>query len=485
MYLQVESKFFVYLFPTNLLNYYAMKKIVIVLIALSFTFTNAQNIGLEMFGSGFTRPVVITNAGDSKLYIAEQGGLIKILNEDGTTNNTPFINLSNRLESPNTRGGEQGLLGLAFHPDYASNGYFYVYYTDADDDSVIDRYQRNASNSNIGDPNTRLELLRFSQPFRNHNGGHIAFGPDDKLYIASGDGGSGGDPGNRAQNINLLLGKLLRLDVDIPSPYIPNDNPFVGTAGADEIWAYGLRNPWKFSFDSQTDDLWIADVGQLLVEEVNKISGNPSGANYGWPCFEGDDEFDNRECPNNNADLIFPVATYTHPNSETGSVTGGYVYRGSDFPALQGKYIFGEFVTNEIGVIDTDDATGNIDWLPPFFNGGVSAFGVDQDNELYVANYGGGIIYKVIDENVLSTPDLETNAISVYPNPAEGFINIASTKKIEEIAIYDLAGNLIQQNQFDQKDINRYNTSTLATGLYILKITDTNQNKLNRKLVIK
>jgi glucose/arabinose dehydrogenase len=238
-----------------------MKKILLLLTCLFAHVSYCQTIALNSFATGFTKPVDITHAGDSRLFVVEQTGRIKILNSNGTTNTTPFLNLSALIT---TSGGEQGLLGLAFHPNYAINGFFFVNYTRASDGATVIAKYTVSANADIANT-TGTVLLTIAQPFSNHNGGNIKFGPDGYLYIATGDGGSGGDPGNRAQNQNELLGKMLRIDVNstiAPFYTSPPTNPFVGVAGADEIWATGLRNPWKFSFDTANGNLWIADVGQ-------------------------------------------------------------------------------------------------------------------------------------------------------------------------------------------------------------------------------
>ncbi len=235
----------------------------------------------------------------------EQGGKIKILS-NGVINPVPFLDISGQISS----GSERGLLGLAFHPDYADNGYFYVNYTKQNGDTQVSRFTRDPANPDIADPTSELPIIGYSQPFANHNGGCLAFGPDGYLYIGSGDGGSGGDPGNRAQNINLLLGKLLRIDVDNPSGGnnygIPADNPFVGNPNAKgEIWAYGLRNPWRFSFDFTDNNLWIGDVGQGNIEEVDRTATTEAGFNYGWRCYEGSQPYNTENCPPQ-SELTFP-----------------------------------------------------------------------------------------------------------------------------------------------------------------------------------
>ncbi|NND89002.1 MAG: hypothetical protein HKM28_07130, partial [Flavobacteriaceae bacterium] len=243
-----------------------MKNIVTLLfILLQISVISAQDIDIELFADGFTDPVNLQNAGDNRLFVVEQAGLIKILNSDASTNATPFLDISGLVGS----GSEQGLLGLAFHPDYQNNGFFYVNFINTSGNTEVVRYSV-STDPDIADPSSALQIISYTQPFSNHNGGHLAFGPDGYLYIASGDGGSGGDPGNRAQDLTTPLGKLLRIDIDNTSGgnySIPNDNPFAGDPTlTEEIWAYGLRNPWRFSFDTMTSDLWIADVGQGEVE---------------------------------------------------------------------------------------------------------------------------------------------------------------------------------------------------------------------------
>src|SRR5690606_21188454 len=231
-------------------------------------------------------------------------------------------------------GGERGLLGLAFAPDYETSGRFYVNYTNPNGNTVIARYTV-SENPNVAN-STGTVLLTIEQPFSNHNGGSIHFGPDGYLWIGMGDGGSAGDPNNNGQNKNSLLGKMLRIDVSGESYTSPSDNPFVGTDGADEIWSYGLRNPWKFSFDRETGDVWIADVGQNAVEEINRQPSITEGINYGWRCYEGNSPYQTSGCAAQET-MTFPVATYNHPGGRC-SVTGGFVYRGENYPNLSGKY---------------------------------------------------------------------------------------------------------------------------------------------------
>jgi len=274
-----------------------MKKLLLSFFGFCCTVITAQTVGLQSFASGFSSPVEIAHPpNDARLFVVQQSGLIRILNPNGTINTTPFLTLTT---STILSGGERGLLGLAFHPNYATNGYFYVNYTRAGDGAtVIARYSV-SSDPNIADASSGTVLLTVAHPFSNHNGGSIKFGSDGYLYIGMGDGGSGGDPGNRAQNINENLGKMLRLDVDSASPYgIPATNPYVGIEGNDEIWAIGLRNPWKFSFNRLNGDLWIADVGQNAIEEINKVAAPlpNTGLNFGWRCYEGNVAYNTTDC---------------------------------------------------------------------------------------------------------------------------------------------------------------------------------------------
>jgi glucose/arabinose dehydrogenase len=302
-------------------------------------------VGLQPVASGLERPVGIANAGDGsgRLFILEQVGRIRIV-RDGELLSSPFLDISGRVGSS---ASEQGLLGLAFHPGYAENGLFFVNYTDQQGDTVVARFSVSAD-PNRADPASEAQILTLPQPAGNHNGGHLAFGPDGYLYVGTGDGGGAGDQYGNGQNGGTLLGAMLRLDVDGAQPYlIPAGNPFVDNpAVRDEIWALGLRNPWRYSFDRLTGDLYIADVGQNQYEEVNyQPADAPGGLNYGWPIMEGMHCFPaDRDCAR--AGLTQPVVEYQH--AQGCSVTGGYVYRGQEFPALTGIYLFGDFCSGRI-----------------------------------------------------------------------------------------------------------------------------------------
>jgi hypothetical protein len=351
----------------------------------------------ELVADGFAQPIYVTSAedGSDRLFVLEQGqnvggtktGNIRVV-EDGVVLPTPFLTLSGMASA-----GEQGLLGLAFHPDYATNGWFYVDYSRGDGDTVIARYQVSAGDPNVADAGSESILLTISQPFTNHNGGHLAFGPDGYLYVSSGDGGSGGDPGDRAQNVDLLLGKILRLDVDGGPPYgIPPSNPFVGTAGADEIWAYGLRNPWRFSFDRATGDLFIGDVGQNTIEEIDFQPAGLAGVNWGWRCYEGSNAFNLTDC-GDPEDYRFPILEYDHTLGC--SVTGGFRYRGP-WPSIESYYLYSDFCSGTIWGATTEDS---VSWSSSELADtafAVASFGEGDDGELFVVDRAGGAIYRVV-----------------------------------------------------------------------------------------
>lgn len=330
---------------------------------------------------GLLSPVDLQNAGDERLFIVEQHGVIRVFDEAGLRDE-PFLDLRDRVFD---EGNEQGLLGLAFHPSFVDNGSFYVNYTTGDGDTVIARFT--AGEGPTVDPATEKLLLTYDQPYPNHNGGGIAFGPDGMLYIGSGDGGAAGDPEERAQNLDTLLGKLLRIDVDGGDPYaIPPDNPFAAGGGRPEIWAYGLRNPWRFAFDPQTGDLFIADVGQNQWEEIDFLpAGAPGGANFGWDFREGFELFEGLTPPG----LVDPLAVYSH--SEGCSVTGGVVVRDPALPEWNGVYLYGDFCSGLIwGLVrDANGVWQNGVLFGTAFQ--ITSFGVGHDGRVYVLDRGGGV----------------------------------------------------------------------------------------------
>lgn len=358
------------------------------------TAPNASNVKLTPIVSGLIRPLYVTHANDdsNRLFLVEQSGKIWII-ENGTKLDQPFLNVSSLISQSALAAAytEQGLLGLTFHPDYARNGLFFINYTDTSGGTVVAGYNVSLSNSNIADANNAQIIFQIAQPFNNHNGGHMAFGSDGYLYISLGDGGSANDPLGAGQNTVFLLGSILRLDIDSSLPYaIPEDNPFVSNgAGAGEIWAYGLRNVWRFSFDRATDDLYLADVGQNLWEEVNFQSADSRGGeNYGWNVWEATHPFARGTATN----LILPFAEYNH--SLGCSVTGGYVYRGEAIPDLEAVYLFGDYCSGRVWASYRDR---NMQWnTNQFLQTGfqISSFGEDAVGELYIIDYS-GVLYRI------------------------------------------------------------------------------------------
>lgn len=338
--------------------------------------------------SGLQRPLDLQSArdGSGRLFVVEQPGLIRIL-QNGQLQAEPFLDIRDRVGS---QGNEQGLLGLAFHPQYSQNGFFYVNYTDRRGDTVIARFSAQSPSANQADSGSEQVLLQVDQPYSNHNGGQVSFGPDGYLYIGLGDGGSANDPQGNGQSTNTLLGKLLRIDVDNGERYaIPADNPFVSGGGLPEIWAYGLRNPWRFSFDRATGDLYIADVGQNIWEEINYLpTGSPGGANLGWDLREGAHPFEG-SVPDG-VQLVEPVAEYQHPVGC--SVTGGYVYRGQALPEFQGVYLYSDFCSGKVwGLLRLPDGSWQNQVL--FETGlNVSSFGIDEAGEIYLVDQSNGAI---------------------------------------------------------------------------------------------
>jgi glucose/arabinose dehydrogenase len=377
--------------PRSVTHPHSFVRALAVLLVLTLASGASAQRLVEVAG-GLTRPVSITHAGDGseRLFVVEQGGMVRVL-VAGELHAEPYLDLTRRTEAR----GERGLLGLAFHPRFAENGRLFVHYTDRSGTTIVSELRTPDPAAPRVDAGTERIVLSQSQPYANHNGGQIAFGPDGYLYIALGDGGSGGDPLDAGQDLSTWLGTLLRIDVDGGEPYaVPNSNPFVGNRSArPEIWAYGLRNPWRFSFDRETGDLWIADVGQNAVEEVNLQSASSRGGeNYGWRLMEGDRCF---QPPSGCQDgtLVLPVITYTHGSGWGRSVTGGYVYRGSELPDLVGRYVFGDFVSGRIFVAEGRDGGWTArPLLDPGFS--VSTFGQDEAGELYVAAYDSGRLYR-------------------------------------------------------------------------------------------
>jgi glucose/arabinose dehydrogenase len=349
----------------------------------------------SIISTGLVSPVdvVAANDGTNRVFIVQQGGTIKVYDNNFSVLNNNFFTISTNFAS----GGEQGLLSLAFHPDYENNHYFFVYYTNAAGGVNIDRLQTLATNSNQADASTRTNILSVSKPvlFGNHNGGKLNFGADGNLYAGLGDSGSSGDPGNLSQNGNNLWGKMIRINVDnfTTPPYytIPSNNPFVSNPNVlDEIFSLGLRNPWRWSFDRLTNNIWIADVGQNAKEEINNLTfTQASGANYGWRCYEGLSAYNTAGClPQNN--YVSPIFDYPHNNATGGfSITGGIVYRGTQYPAMYGYYICADFVSGNLWTINS---INNAVTFKPNVLTGISCFGELENGEMVALTLGGALL---------------------------------------------------------------------------------------------
>jgi glucose/arabinose dehydrogenase len=451
----------------------------------------------------FNQPVDIQNPGDgtNRLFVVSQPGRIYVFDIDqNTTEQKVFLDLTDRV----LYSGEQGLLGLAFHPDYKNNGYFYVDYTTSSPRrTVIARFKVSDSDPNVAVKDSELVLLEVNQPYTNHNGGQLRFGSDGYLYISFGDGGSGGDPQNHAQDLTSLLGKILRIDVDNHSDNlnysIPPDNPFKGnTSGAkEEIYAYGLRNVWRFSFDPPTERLWAADVGQDSWEEIDLIE---KGKNYGWHIMEG------FHCYNpisgcDTSGLTLPVWEYGHDEQGGSSITGGFVYRGNNASEIYGKYIYADYESKNIWALDYNGNSVDNTLLFPAAHS-VTAFGIDQNNELYFTDYSDGKIYKFKGTPVTKTgntllPDrfkLEQN----YPNPfnpeTEIKFQISEFTRVQ-LKVYDLLGRLVTTLIDEDKPAGIYtakfgkmsNTSNerIASGIYFYQLRAGNFISTKKMLLVK
>jgi glucose/arabinose dehydrogenase len=350
-------------------------------------------VGFELVAEGLTRPVQIVDANDEsgRSFIVEQGGTIRVLS-NGVVQDDPFLDISGQV----TSGSEQGLLSMALHPGFAENGTFFIDYTDLDGNTQIERWQVSGDDPNRANPESVQTIMTVEQPFPNHNGGLLLFGPDAYLYIGLGDGGSQGDPNGNGQDLSTLLGSILRIDVDSTSgdlPYgIPEDNPFVNEEGArPEIWLYGLRNPWRFSFDRESSDLFIGDVGGTAYEEVDLFPAGSDGRNFGWNIMEGPECYQGGECDQSGLEL--PIFAYTHDEGGC-SITGGYIYRGTEIPELQGVYLTADYCSGQLWGIGLNEGGEWVASAPIETGLNVSSFGEGANGELYVVDLSGGV-YRV------------------------------------------------------------------------------------------
>jgi glucose/arabinose dehydrogenase len=480
--------------------------LLLVCTAKSQSQNNLPQLGLEQFAQGFDAPMDIANCGDSRLFIAERLGKIWIVDSMGNKMDEPFLDMTDKVFTlyPNDYD-ERGLLGFAFHPKYPDSPYVYVNYTGHDSNSHISRYTLNPNNPNKVLKHSKYDIIQVVQPkgedFSNHKGGCLKFGPDGYLYTGFGDGGSADDPMNNAQNPRILLGKMIRIDVDHPDIIkgkhysTPADNPFVNVDKfKDEIWATGLRNPWRFSFDRKNGALWLADVGQNKWEEVNAVPGNSKGGkNFGWSCYEGTHNFKPDNCDANGTEYTFPIAEYKHSSDNCASITGGFVYRGSKFKKMEGKYFYVDYCTGRFStVFKYNDAWLNLFLLESTQYAFVT-FGDGHDGELYVADNVQGIIYHLVDSSSVqktAAGDAVTNLqIKLYPNPNKGQFSVelnASENQTYRIYISSLFGKeMMSETRNAVKGYNlwTFNAAQLQKGVYMLHI-QTGSGSVSRKFII-
>jgi len=447
-------------------------------------------IELESYATGFTRPVDIVHCGDSRLFIVEQRGYIWILDSLGTRLSTPFLNIDPRVRST---GNEQGLLGLAFPPDYAQSGVFYVYYTrDTDGATRVSRFSLLPGTPNEADPNSEEILLAQPQPYNNHNGGSLKFGPDGYLYIGLGDGGSGGDPQNNGQTKNSLLGKILRIDVNGTSPglayAIPPNNPFVGDSTfRPEIWSWGWRNPWRFSFDRLTGDIWVGDVGQNAREEVDFEPAGTGGRNYGWRCYEGLAQYNTNGCQPASG-YTAPVFEYANPALGR-SITGGFIYRGSQYPDLYGYYLFADYVSGRWWATNQNpDGTFSTALIGQFAANQYSSYGEDLEGELYVAALAQGAIYKIKSQTVSTATPPGVLQFSLAPNPTANTVRVRMELKNSErvtLGVLDARQSRVySKHLLGQRIDEEIDLSLLPAGTYYL-VVELESGNLVRPIVRK
>jgi glucose/arabinose dehydrogenase len=453
--------------------------------------TNAQSqVALQQFSTGYIRPLDIQNCGDSRLFIVQETGQLIICDSTGKRLAIPYLDISDRVLY---NGGELGLLGAAFDPDYANNGFLYVQYINKNSEIQISRFKRNASNLNKANASSEKLILTVSKPpFVSHNGGCIRFGPDGYLYIGLGDGRGEGDPYNLAQNKTSFFGKMLRIDVHHGNPYsIPADNPFIDSAGyKKEIWALGLRNPWRWSFDALTGALIIGDVGQDAWEEIDFQSPGKGGQNYGWRCYEGKHVYNDSGCYSQN---FYAMPVYEYPHSDaTGecSVTGGFVYRGTKYKAWYGKYFFLDYC---VGIIKTLTINAKKITEQDVYNGddyAYTSFGENNMHELYLTNMNTGVIYHIVPAGTKEAISNKTiSALQVAPNPSHGSMTISFidekiqpvTIKVQDMTMQVFYKQSINTNAGNNKiDIDLH----VPSSIYSVIITDANRNIFSKQIRI-
>lgn len=445
---------------------------------------------LEEFSEGYIEPLGIENAGDSRLFIVERQGKIWICDSNGEKSAKPFLDIRDRVYDADL---EQGLLGLAFDPDYAVNGYFFVTYTDQNGAVNLSRFKVSNANPDKAKKNKEVIFLTVEKPFANHNGGCIEFGESGYLFMTIGDGGGAGDQFNNAQDPTTLLGKMLRIDVRLPDSAmgtnysIPPTNPFINTEGyRPEIWATGLRNPWRFSFDALNGDLFIGDVGQNAWEEINfQDALSPGGENYGWSCWEGT-HFFKSDCDENSTPFTFPVAEYPHEDVAdcSGTVICGHVYRGTQFPNMYGKLIYADFCSGDFRTVYKNHNVWQNRFLVAEEPFEYTAFGEDVNGELYVTDIGGGEILHVVDSAELEKlhgensfiPGAVIDELVLYPNPNSGQFTVefnATQREKYTVNITNQLGQIVL-SETKSADIGvnqlQFSSDKFLKGIYILQI---------------
>ena len=474
-----------------------MKQLIITCIfaCCSFLTTGQISLSLETIAQGFSQPVDIASAGDERLFIVEKDGVIKILNPDGTVNDAPFLDIDDRVRTNGAFSGESGLLGLAFHPDYANNGYFYVNYVKDNVDpaqTIIARYSVSSNNPDVADKESEKIILVVDQPDTAHNGGDMSFNPKDgTLYTGLGDGGFGDDPLGIGQDRQTLLGKMLRIDVDNGDPYsVPANNPFVNDDQTlDEIWALGLRNPWRFSFDRLTGDLWIGDVGQQDREEIDfQAADSPGGENYGWKCYEGNKFNPIGECGEIDInDYQFPIWDYESELPFGCSINGGFVYRGTKYPLLYGLYLYSDYCSGKIWSLQ-QDAEGQ--WINEELYAGPEfsfvTMGEDQNGELLIANLMTGGIARIVDATTTPTTEsLSTTGIKVSPNPFHNQLILETELKESgqyRLQLLNAQGKRVwEESSFLDRVVSKtISTQNLPNGIYFFVLERNGQQNTIR-----
>ncbi len=449
--------------------------------------TTALRLGLTTVVSGLSRSVALAHApGDGRLFVVDKAGRIRIVTPAGALLPTPFLDISARVLST---GSEQGLLGLAFHPNYARNGFFYVNYIDLGGDTKIVRFQRQTGTADAADPASELLIFAADQPFSNHNGGDLQFGPlDGYLYASLGDGGSANDPGNRAQNLGSPLGKILRFDVDGGSPYVvPPTNPLINTPGAlPEIFIWGLRNTWRFSFDSANGDMWLADVGQNAWEEINVfVDSANANHNFGWRCYEGTRPAVTAGCQPINT-YHAPIFEYPHSNATGGfSVTGGFVYHGTASPALANRYVFADYVSGNLWTTSRQGNTYTTVQEPQLNRGGIVAFSQDSAGEMYTLQFNTiSRLSATGPSGLFSASSLPRLRLS--PNPATGrcLIELPFAEAADVQLVSLITGQVIRTTPADFRTATAtLDVSGLASGLYGVR-TQLNGRTYTQRLMV-